>query len=135
MPQVNHGRVSKAAKAHIDEIARQPRGKQLNGHARLVRWQALEAVTTGKRKDQIGTHGRTFFNQLVFELIEHPSVELRHIEMTTPCDEGGKGGAGGSPVLGSIQSLYLMALQAVNAPAEPREEPRLIEQVKAWDWD
>lgn len=99
-------------------------GRKLNNRARALVHDALDRLTRGDMKDAVGTHGRTFPDQLAHELLESPWASVLKIDAATPSDEGedAKGGAPSQQL--NVQSLYLMALQGVQKRGD---EAKVIE--------
>lgn len=98
-------------------------GRKLNNRARALVADALERLASGDCRDLKGSHGRSFADQLVHELLEAPLNSLMRIDAATPSDEGdGKSEATGGNV--NIQALYLTAVQQANKPGD---DAKLVE--------
>jgi hypothetical protein len=93
-------------------------GRKLNNRGRALIHDALERLTRGDMAACVGSHGRTFVDQLAYELRESPLASLLRIDAATPCDEGsdGKGTPQGQTNIGA---LYLLAVQAANKQVAP----------------
>jgi|HubBroStandDraft_6_1064221.scaffolds.fasta_scaffold130361_3 hypothetical protein len=91
-------------------------GRRLNGRARALIHDALERVIRGDMAKCVGTHGRSFPDQLAHELIESPLSSLLRINAATPSDEAEDAKAAAPQGQTNIQALYLMAVQAANKP-------------------
>lgn len=92
-------------------------GKRLNNRARAMLDRTLDRLTSGDWKSHKGSHGRTFHDQLAWEILENPLAALQWINDHTPCDEGSQPAA--NPlIMNNIGALYLTAMQRANEQAE-----------------
>jgi hypothetical protein len=91
-------------------------GRRLNNRARAIVHDALERVITGDMAKCVGSHGRTFADQLAHELIEAPLSSVLRINAATPSDEAEDTKAAAPQGQTNIQALYLMAVQQASKP-------------------
>lgn len=90
-------------------------GRKLNNRARAVLDDALGRVLAGDAAAWAGASGRNFLDQLAMQLIDDPLGSLMRINAATPSDEDEKSNA---PAAVNIQQAFLLAVQAVNKPAQ-----------------
>jgi hypothetical protein len=79
----------------------------------------LDRVITGDFKANRGGHGRTFLDQLAWEMIENPLATLQWINDHTPCDEGTIAPSN-ALITNNIGALYLTAMQRANEQQEAK---------------
>lgn len=94
-----------------------PHGRRLNNRARADVHRALDRLTTGDWKGKVGSHGRTYHDQLAYQILEDPFGALQWINDHTPCDEGTQP-ASNPLITNNIGALYLTAMQRANEQNE-----------------
>lgn len=108
-----------------------PQGRRLNNRARADVHRALDRLTTGDWRGKLGSHGRTYHDQLAYQILEDPLGALQWINDHTPCDEGSQP-ATNPLILNNIGALYLTAMQRAN---EQHDSAKTIEVDQKRDTD
>lgn len=110
-------------------------GRKLNNRARAVVHDALDRLVSGDLSRLVGTHGRTFRDQLAHEMLEAPLGSMMRIDAATPSDEGEEAKGPAAQGVTNIAALYLVAMQGANKAAEPKViEGTIGVQPPASDW-
>jgi proline dehydrogenase len=107
----NFGKGGENAKAY---------GRHLNNRSRALISQTLDRVVDGNWKAVKGTHGRTFVDQLAWQMVEDPLATLQWINNHTPCDEGTLSSPANALITNNIGALYLTAMQRANEQQEAK---------------
>jgi hypothetical protein len=95
-------------------------GRYLNNRSRALISQTLDRVVDGNWKAVEGTHGRTFMDQLAWQMVEDPLATLQWINNHTPCDEGTLSSPANALITNNIGALYLTAMQRANEQHEAK---------------